>query len=42
MKTEYLNKKHHIEVKDKRFEIHPTDNLLSGEREPPKRLGTQY
>ena len=39
---EYLNSNYYVEVKDKRYFIHPTENILSRLREEPKFLRTQY
>ena len=38
----YLNKKYNVEVKDKRYSIHPEDNNILRERKQPKSLNTQY
>ena len=38
----YLDGNYYVEVKDHRYRIHPTENILLGEREPPKSLRTQY
>ena len=32
----YLNGQYHVEVKDKRYIIHPIENIILGEREEPK------
>ena len=37
----YLNGKYYVEVKDKGYNIHPTENNILGFREEPKSLGTQ-
>ena len=38
----YLNGEYYVEVKDKRYQIHPTENIILRKREPPKSLRTQY
>ena len=38
----YLNGKYYVEVKDKRYKIHPTENIILRERKEPKSLRTQY
>ena len=38
----YLNGKYYVEVKDKRYKIHPSENIILREREEPKSLRTQY
>ena len=38
----YLNGNYYVEVKDKRFLIHPTENIILRKREEPKSLRTQY
>ena len=38
----YLNGKYYVEVKDKKYKIHPTENIILREREQPKSLRTQY
>ena len=38
----YLNGRYKVQVKDKRYNIHPSENNLLGEREEPKFLRTQY
>ena len=38
----YLNGKYYVEVKDKRYKIHPSENIILREREQPKSLRTQY
>ena len=38
----YLNGDYYVEVKDHRYRIHPTENLVLRERDPPKSLRTQY
>ena len=37
-----LNGNYYVEVKDHRYRIHPTENVILGERDLPKSLGTQY
>ena len=39
---EYLDDQHYVEVKDKRYRIHPTEKIILRKRDPPKSLGTQY
>ena len=38
----YLNGNHYVEVKDHRYKIHPTENILLRKRDPPITLRTQY
>ena len=38
----YLNVEYHVEVKDHRYKIHPTENFILRKRDPPKHLRTQY
>ena len=38
----YLNNKYYVEVKDKKYTTHPTENIILSERKEPKRLKTQY
>ena len=38
----YLNGRHYLEVKDYRYKIHPTQNIILGLRDPPTSLRTQY
>ena len=38
----YLDGQYYVEVKDHRYEIHPTENTILRKREPPKSPGTQY
>ena len=38
----YLNGEYYVEVKDHRYKIHPTENLLLRKRDPPSSLRTQY
>ena len=38
----YLNGKYYVEVKDKKYKIHPTENIILRERKEPKSLRTQY
>ena len=35
---EYLNNNYYLEVRDKRYKTHPTENIILGEREEPKAL----
>ena len=34
--------RYYVEVKDKRYLIHPTGNKIIGEQDPAKSLRTQY
>ena len=38
----YLNGENYVEVKDHRYKIHPTENIILRKRDEPKSLGTQY
>ena len=38
----YLNGNYYVEVKDHRYKIHPTENIILRERDPPSSLRTQY
>ena len=38
----YLNVEYFVEVKDHRYKIHPTENIIIRKREEPKFLRTQY
>ena len=38
----YLDGKYYVEVKDYRYKIHPTENIILRKRDPPKYLRTQY
>ena len=38
----YLDGKYYVEVKDKRYLIHPTENIILRKRDPPTSLRTQY
>ena len=38
----YLNGEYHVEVKDHRYKIHPTENKILRKRDPPTSLRTQY
>ena len=38
----YINGKFYVEVKDHRYEIHPTESNILRLRDEPKSLGTQY
>ena len=42
VQLKYMNGKFYVEMKDKRYSIHPTEDILVRERKPPKSLGTQY
>ena len=37
----YLNGEYYVEVKDHRYEIHPTENIILRKRDPPVCLRTQ-
>ena len=37
-----LNGEYYVEVKDHRYKIHPTENIILGKRNPPTSLRTQY
>ena len=38
----HLNGSYYVEVKDKRYLIHPTEKKILGLRDPPNTLRTQY
>ena len=38
----YLNGEYYVEVKDHRYMIHPTENIILRKRNPPTSLRTQY
>ena len=38
----YLNGQYYVQVKDHRYMIHPTENIILRKRDPPKSLRTQY
>ena len=38
----YLNGEFYVEVKDHRYTIHPTENIILRKRDPPTSLRTQY
>ena len=38
----FLKGEYYVEVKDHRYEIHPTENIILRLRDPPKALRTQY
>ena len=38
----YLNGRYYVEVRDHRYKIHPTENILLRKRDPPTSLRTQY
>ena len=38
----YLNGEYYVEVKDHRYKIHPTENIILRKRDPPNSLRTQY
>ena len=38
----YLNGEYYVEVKDHRYKIHPTENIILRKRDPPTSLRAQY
>ena len=38
----YLNGNYYVEVKDHRYKIHPTENIIIRKRDPPTSLRTYY
>ena len=38
----YLDGNYYVEVKDYRYRIHPTENIILRKRDPPTSLRTQY
>ena len=38
----YLNGQYYVEVKDHRYNFHPTENIILRLRDEPKSLRTQY
>ena len=38
----YLNGEYYVEVRNHRYKIHPTENIILRKRDPPTNLGTQY
>ena len=38
----YLNGEYYVEVKDHRYKIHPTENIILRKRDPPTSLRTQH
>ena len=38
----YLNGEYYVEVKDHRYKIHPTENIILRRRDEPRSLRTQY
>ena len=38
----FLNGQYYVEVKDKRLKVHPSENIILRERDPPNPLRTQY
>ena len=38
----YLNGQYYVEVKDHRYKIHPTENIILRKRDPPASLRIQY
>ena len=42
IQMKYLNGEYYVEVKDHRYKIHPTENIILRKRDEPKSLRTQY
>ena len=38
----YLSGQYYVEVKDKRYRIHPTENIILRKRDSPQSIRTQY
>ena len=38
----YLNNEYYVEVKDKRYIFHPTENIIILKTDQPQSSGTQY
>ena len=38
----YLNGNYYVEVKDHRYKIHPSENIILRKRDPSQSLTTQY
>ena len=38
----YFDGKYYVEVRDHRYTIHPTENIILRKRDPPNSLRTQY
>ena len=38
----YLDGNYYVEVKDKRYKLHPTEIIIIRKRDPPTSLRTQY
>ena len=38
----YLDGNYYVEVKDHRYRLHPTENIIIGLRDPPESLRSQY
>ena len=38
----YLNGEYYVEAEDRRYKIHPTENIILRKRHPPTSLRTQY
>ena len=38
----YINGQYYTEVKDHRYKVHPTENIILRKRNPPASLRTQY
>ena len=38
----YFNSEYYVEIKDHRYKIHPTENIILRKRDPPTSLRTQY
>ena len=41
-KMKYLNGENYVEIKDHRYRIHPTENMILRKRDPLTALRTQY
>ena len=42
IQTKYLNGGYYVEVKDRRYKIHPNENIILRKRDEPKSLRNQY
>ena len=40
--TKYFDDTYYVELKDHRYKVHPTENIILRERDPPKSLKSQY
>ena len=38
----FLNGEFDVEIKDHRYRMHPTENIILRKRDPPRSLRTQY